>query len=134
MEENNKMISKPVPDGTNPIEELFFRLNASVLLSLLFEKFGEFSLDMKDVMHLNSYEMPPNDTSINPYDPSFSDYIKDIGGHVNVQHDHVGDKIKFTVVSYEEGIRTQAEGNTVGFFSIRRPWNVYGIRPDKDEQ
>lgn len=134
MEEKNVKVNNQIPSNNTEIEELFYRLNSSVLLTLLFEKMGEFVFDMKEIEHLLSYDMPPNDTSVNPYDPEFNDYIKDIGGHVNVYHDHVKDKIKFNIVSYEEGIRTQKEGNTVGFFSIRRPWNVYGIRPAPERE
>jgi hypothetical protein len=38
------------------------------------------------------------------------------------------------VVSYEEGLHTQNNNETVGFFSIRRPWNVYGIKFLKEKE
>lgn len=110
------------------ITEMFNRLNSSVLLTLLFENMGELSFDRKDLIHLNSYDMPPSDTSVNPYDENFTDYIKDIGGHVNVYYNAKTDKVTMRVVSYEEGIHTQKNNETVGFFSIRRPWNVYGVK------
>jgi hypothetical protein len=110
------------------ITDVFHRLNSSVLLTLIFENMGEISFDRKDLTHLNEYDMPPNDTSVNPYDENFTDYIKDIGGHVNVYYDNNTDKVTMKVVSHEEGIQTQKNGETVGFFSIRRPWNVYGIK------
>jgi hypothetical protein len=110
------------------ITEMFNRLNSSVLLTLLFENIGELSFDRKDLIHLNNYDMPPSDTSVNPYDENFTDYIKDIGGHVNVYYNAKTDKVTMRVVSYEEGIHTQKNNETVGFFSIRRPWNVYGVK------
>jgi hypothetical protein len=110
------------------ITEMFNRLNSSVLLTLLFENIGELSFDRKDLIHLNNYDMPPSDTSVNPYDVNFTDYIKDIGGHVNVYYNAKTDKVTMRVVSYEEGIHTQKNNETVGFFSIRRPWNVYGVK------
>lgn len=116
------------------VTEMFNRLNSSILLTLLFEKLGEISFDRKDLVHINNYEMPPNDTSVNPYDENFTDYIKDIGGHVNVYYNAKTDKITMRVVSYEEGIHTQKNNETVGFFSIRRPWNVYGIKFPQKEQ
>lgn len=110
------------------VTEMFNRLNSSVLLTLLFENIGEFTFDRKELIHLNKYDMPPSDTSVNPYDENFRDYIKDIGGHVNVQYNPKTDKVTMRVVSYEEGIHTQKNNETVGFFSIRRPWNVYGVK------
>lgn len=116
------------------VTEMFNRLNSSVLLTLLFENLGEFVFERKDLVHLNKYDMPPDDTSVNPYDPDFHDYIKDIGGHVNVSYNATTDKVSMRVVSYEEGIHTQKNNETVGFFSIRRPWNVYGIKFLKEEE
>ena len=77
--------------------------------------------------------MPPNDTAVNPYDPAFFDYIKDLGGHVVVKFDPQTDDVVLDLVSHEAGIESQKRGETVGFFSIRRPWNVHSIKPNVGE-
>lgn len=118
---------------SNEVEDFFHRLNASSLLTLLFQNFGEVVFDRDQVTHLNKYDLPPNDTAVNPYDPDFFDYIKDLGGHVVVKFDPQTDKVSMNLVSHEDGIEAQKKRETMGFFSIRRPWNVHSIKPVQGE-
>lgn len=115
------------------VEEFFHRLNASSLLTLLFQNFGQIVFKRDQVTQINSYDLPPNDTAVNPYDPAFFDYIKDLGGHVVVKFDPQTDDVVLDLVSHEAGIESQKRGETVGFFSIRRPWNVHSIKPNVGE-
>lgn len=115
------------------IEDVFHRLNASSLLTMIFENFGKISFKRDEVTHINNYEMPPNNTSVNPYDEDFFDYIKDLGGHVLVQYDPQSDDVILSLVTREQGIESQINGESVGFFSIRRPWNVHSIKQIQEE-
>ncbi len=110
------------------IEDVFHRLNASSLLTMIFENFGPISFKRDQVTHINDYEIPPNNTSINPYDENFFDYIKDLGGHVLVKYDPQSDNVVLSLATREQGIESQVNRESVGFFSIRRPWNVHSIK------
>lgn len=116
------------------IEDVFHRLNASSLLTMIFENFGKISFKRDEVTHINNYEMPPNNTSVNPYDEDFFDYIKDLGGHVLVQYDPQSDDVVLSLATREQGIESQINGKSVGFFSIRRPWNVHSIKQNQEER
>lgn len=116
------------------IEDVFHRLNASSLLTMIFENFGKISFKRDEVTHINNYEMPPNNTSVNPYDEDFFDYIKDLGGHVLVQYDPQSDDVVLSLATREQGIESQINGQSVGFFSIRRPWNVHSIKQNQEER
>jgi len=115
------------------VEEVFHRLNSSSLLTLLFQNLGPIVFKREQIIRMNSYDLPPNDTAVNPYDPEFFDYIKDLGGHVVVKFDPQTDDVVFELVSHENGIESQKKRETVGFFSIRRPWNVHSIKPSTEE-
>jgi hypothetical protein len=84
------------------------------------------AFNREDMMPIRNSEPIKNDENINPYDESYTDYIKDLGGHVLVQYDQETDKVKFRLCNEEEGDRMIQEGNCIGFFSIRRPWNIQG--------
>ena len=116
------------------IEEVFHRLNASTLLTMIFQNFGTISFKRDEVIQINEYEIAPNNTSVNPYDEDFFDYIKDLGGHVLVKYDPQSDDVLLTLTTREEGIDSQIKGNSVGFFSIRRPWNVHSIKQNQEER
>ena len=115
------------------IEEVFHRLNASSLLTMIFQNFGNISFKREEMTQINSYEIPPNNTSVNPYDENFFDYIKDLGGHVLVQYDPQSDDVVLSLATREQGIDSQIKGESVGFFSIRRPWNVHSIKQKQEE-
>jgi hypothetical protein len=116
------------------IEDVFHRLNASSLLTMIFENFGHISFKRDEVTHINNYEIPPNNTSVNPYDEDFFDYIKDLGGHVLVKYDPQSDDVVLSLATREQGIESQVNGESVGFFSIRRPWNVHSIKQIQEEK
>jgi hypothetical protein len=115
------------------VEEVFHRLNASSLLTMIFQNFGKISFKREEMTQINNYEMPPNNTSVNPYDESFFDYIKDLGGHILVQYDPQSDDVVLSLATREQGIDSQIKGESVGFFSIRRPWNVHSIKQKQEE-
>jgi hypothetical protein len=115
------------------IEEVFHRLNASSLLTMIFQNFGKISFKREEMTQINSYEIPPNNTSVNPYDENFFDYIKDLGGHVLVQYDPQSDDVVLSLATRKQGIDSQIKGESVGFFSIRRPWNVHSIKQKQEE-
>lgn len=116
------------------IEDVFHRLNSASLLTMIFQNLGPFVFERSEMTEINKYEMPPNNTSVNPYDPDFFDYIKDFGGHVLVKYDPQSDLVSMSLVTREEGIQSQINGESVGFFSIRRPWNVHSIKENKEER
>lgn len=116
------------------IEDVFHRLNASSLLSMIFEKMGPIYFKRGEMTHINDYDIPPNNTSVNPYDEDFFDYIKHLGGHVLVKYDPQSDYVELSLATREQGIEAQLNGESVGFFSIRRPWNVHSIKQIQEEK
>jgi hypothetical protein len=132
MEDGITLTREECQRRNDEIEEMFHRLNSATLLTMIFENLGDLVFKRNQITKINQYEMPPNDTTVNPYDPDFSDYIKDLGGHVLIKYDPQTDDVLIKLVTHEEGIESQKRGESVGFFSIRRPWNVYSIKPEKE--
>ena len=115
-----------VNERKSDVTDIYQKLNSSILLGFMLSQMPQADFNREDMMPIRNSEPIKNDENINPYDESYTDYIKDLGGHVLVQYDQETDKVKFRLCNEEEGDRMIQEGNCIGFFSIRRPWNIQG--------
>jgi hypothetical protein len=108
------------------VTDIYQKLNSSILLGFMLSQMPQAAFNREDMMAIRNSDPIPNDENVNPYDENYTDYIKELGGHVLVQYDQETDKIKFRLCNEEEGDRMIQEKNCIGFFSIRRPWNIQG--------
>jgi len=104
---------------------IYQKLNSSILLASILKNMSEVVVKREDMLDVRSSDPIPNG-DVNPYDENYTDYIKELGGHVLVQYDEQKDEIKFRLCDEIEGDKIIEEGNCIGFFSIRRPWNMQG--------
>lgn len=124
--ETNYLTEDIVNSRREDVTEIYQKLNSSILLGFMLSQMPQAAFNREDMMPIRNSEPIPNNGDVNPYDENYTDYIKEIGGHVLVQYDEELDKIKFRLCNEEEGDRLIQEKNCIGFFSIRRPWNIQG--------
>lgn len=107
------------------VTDIYQKLNSSILLAAILKNMSGVVLKREDMLDLRESKPIPNG-EVNPYDENYTDYIKELGGHVLVQYDEQSDEIKFRLCDEIEGDKIIQERNCIGFFSIRRPWNMQG--------
>lgn len=107
------------------VTDIYQKLNSSILLASILKNMNEVVVKREDMLDLRMSKPIPNG-DVNPYDENYTDYIKELGGHVLVQYDEQKDEIKFRLCDEIEGDKIIQERNCIGFFSIRRPWNMQG--------
>jgi hypothetical protein len=108
------------------VTDIYQKLNASMLLASILKTTPGLVIKREDMLDIRNSEPIVNGENVNPYNEGYTDYLKELGGHILVQYDEKSDEIKFTLCSEVEGDRVIQEGNCIGFFSIRRPWNMQG--------
>ena len=115
-----------VEQRKSDVVNIYEKLNSSILLSYILKNSWPIIFKRESMLEIAESDPIKDINDVNPYDPEYTDYIKDMGGHVLVTYDQFSDDIRFELCTESYGDEVISRGDAIGFFSIRRPWNIQG--------
>jgi hypothetical protein len=110
------------------IEEITKRLNASNMLTAVLKATGPVEIKMSELEKILKYQKPEdlqNFSAIDTYLDTFTDYIKESGGYVQLDFNNETQSFIFTLMSKEKAEELQGQNDSIGYVCVRSRWNDY---------
>jgi len=114
-------------EESNILQQVMGRLNASNMLVAVLKTVGSVEIPISELGKILKYQKPEDLIDLDAestYVDSFTDYIKENGGYVNVTLVD-GVNFKFKLVSKDEGESTCGQPLDMGYVCTRSRWNHY---------
>lgn len=111
----------------NILQQVMSRLNASNMLVAVLKTVGPVEIPISELGKILKYQKPEDLVDLDAestYVDSFTDYIKENGGYVNVTLVD-GVNFKFKLVSKDEGEKALGQIDDMGYVCTRSRWNQY---------
>ena len=111
----------------NILQQVMSRLNASNMLVAVLKTVGPVEIPISELGKILKYQQPEDLVDLDAestYVDSFTDYIKENGGYVNVTLVD-GVNFKFKLVSKDEGEKALGQIDDMGYVCTRSRWNQY---------